>query len=74
MSLVEEESSLPQSLLQKLYDATGSSTGGNKGFLLVYVNSEGDPVISGKTESSCVEMALTKLLELSLKDNEGLKR
>jgi|TARA_R110000744_G_scaffold59644_3_gene123945 hypothetical protein len=74
MSLVEEESSLPQSLLQKLYDATGSSTGGNRGFLLVYVNSEGEPVISGKTENSCVEMALTKLLELSLKDNEGLKR
>ena len=74
MSLVEEESSLPQSLLQKLYDATGSSTGGNRGFLLVYVNSEGETVISGKTENSCVEMALTKLLELSLKDNEGLKR
>ena len=54
MSLVEEESALPQSLLQKLYDSTGSSTGGNKGFLLVYVNSEGEPVISGKTENSCV--------------------
>ena len=73
MSLVEEESALPQSLLQKLYDSTGSSTGGNKGFLLVYVNSDGD-VISGKTENSCVEMALTKLLELSLKNDESLSR
>ncbi len=74
MAIVEEECALPQSLLQKLYDSTGSSSGGNKGFLLVYVNSEGDPVISGKTESSCVEMALTKLLELSLKDNDTLSR
>ena len=74
MSLVEEESALPQSLLQKLYDSTGSSTGGNKCFFLVYVNSEGEPVISGKTENSCVEMALTKLLELSLKNDENLSR
>ena len=74
MAIIEEECALPQSLLQKLYDSTGSSSGGNKGFLLVYVNSEGDPVISGKTESSCVEMALTKLLELSLKDNDTLSR
>jgi|TARA_Y100001938_G_C8087698_1_gene433039 hypothetical protein len=74
MSLVEEESALPQSLLQKLYDSTGSSTGGNRGFILVYVNSEGEPVISGKTENSCVEMALTKLLELSLKSDENLTR
>jgi hypothetical protein len=72
MPIVEEECALPQSILQKLYDSTGSSSGGNKGFLLVYVNAEGDPVVSGKTENSCVEMALTKLLELSLKGGEGL--
>ena len=74
MALVEEESALPQSLLQKLYDSTGSSTGGNKGFMLLYVNSEGDPVISGKTENACVEMALTKLLELSIKNDGELTK
>ena len=74
MAIIEEECALPQTLLKKLYDSTGSSTGGNKGFILVYVNSEGTPVISGKTENSCVEMALTKLLELSLKSDENLTR
>jgi hypothetical protein len=64
MSLQEDEHNLPQSLLQKIYDATGTASGGNKGFLLVYVNSEGSPSVSSKTENTCVEMALGKVMEI----------
>tara|TARA_B100000085_G_scaffold234867_1_gene222907 strand:- start:245 stop:466 length:222 start_codon:yes stop_codon:yes gene_type:complete len=64
MIITDDENNLPQSLLQKIYDATGSASGGNKGFLLVYVNSEGSPSISSKTENACVEMALGKVIEI----------
>jgi len=72
MKITDEitQHSLPQSLLQKIYDATGSSSGGNKGFLLVYVNSEGCPSIASKTENHCVEMALTKVMEIFIKKGE----
>jgi len=68
----EEKHGLPQSLLDKIYDSTGSVSGGNRGFLLLYVNKDGCPTITSKTENPCVEMALGKLIEIAIgkKDEE----
>jgi hypothetical protein len=62
----KSDNTLPQSVLTKLYDCTGSPTGGNKGFFLFYINDLGQPSFATKTENSCVDMALSKLIELSL--------
>jgi len=60
----EEGISLPQSILTKIYDCTGSPNGGNKGFFLFYVNELGQPSVASKTQNSCVDMALSKLVEV----------
>ena len=62
----KSDNTLPQSVLTKLYDCTGSPTGGNKGFFLFYINDLGQPSFATKTENSFVDMALSKLIELSL--------
>jgi len=68
MNIEEEEGSggIPQSLLDKVYDSTGSANGGNKGFILLYVNKEGCPSMTSKTENPCVDMALGKLIEMAM--------
>jgi|TARA_R110000803_G_scaffold103550_1_gene171658 hypothetical protein len=70
--LEEEKVDIPQSLLDKIYDSTGSVNGGNKGFILIYVNKDGCPTLTAKTENPCVEMALSKLMEMAMtkKDDE----
>jgi hypothetical protein len=62
----EEKADIPQSLLDKIYDSTGSINGGNKGFILIYVNKDGCPTLTTKTENLCVEMALSKLIEMAM--------
>ena len=66
MSIEDEKKGLPQSLLDKIYDSTGSANGGNRGFLLLYVDKEGCPSMTTRTENPCVEMALGKLIELAM--------
>lgn len=61
-----QEVSIPQSILTKVYDCTGSPNGGNKGFLLFYVNELGQPSVVSKTQNPCMDMALTKLVEVFL--------
>jgi hypothetical protein len=61
-----EEIKIPPSILLKLYDATGTVSGGNKGFMLVYVNQDGVPAIVSKAENSCVRLAIQKALEIYL--------
>jgi|TARA_R100000458_G_C8106574_1_gene131089 hypothetical protein len=71
---LEEEidgASLPQSLLDKVYDSTGSANGGNKGFILLYVNNEGCPSMTSKTENPCVDMALSKLIEMAMSKKDS---
>jgi len=74
MKLEEEEEGssggIPQSLLDKIYDSTGSVSGGNRGFLLLYVNKDGCPTMSSKTENPCVQMALSKLIEMATTSKE----
>jgi len=67
----EDKQGLPQSLLDKIYDSTGSANGGNRGFLLLYVDREGCPSMTTRTENPCVEMALSKLIELAMAKKEG---
>lgn len=77
MSDLEEKDrggDIPQSLLEKIYDSTGSVNGGNRGFMLIYVNKEGCPTVTTKTENPCVDMALSKLIEIAMskKDDDIL--
>ncbi len=67
----KSDNTLPPSILTKLYDCTGSPTGGNKGFFLFYINDLGQPSFATKTENSCVDMALSKLIELSFDKEVG---
>jgi len=66
------DNTLPLSILTKLFDCTGSGSGGNKGFFLYYINDAGQPTFATKTENTCVDMALSKLVEISL--DEGGNR
>jgi hypothetical protein len=59
-----QESSIPESLLTRLFDTTGSISEGTKGFILFYVNDEGMPSVFGNSSNACVDMALHKLIEL----------
>ena len=72
MKLQEESNSegIPKSLLDKIYDSTGSANGGNRGFLLLYVNKDGCPTMTSKTENPCVQMALSKLIEMATTNKE----
>jgi hypothetical protein len=65
----EDSFTLPESIMTKLYDLTGTSSGGTKGFILFYVNSDGIPSIVNKFENLCVNMALRKTMELFLENN-----
>ena len=68
----DDQQGLPQTLLDKIYDSTGSANGGNRGVLLLYVDKNGCPSMTTKTENPCVEMALSKLIEMAMnkKDSE----
>lgn len=72
MSFLDQtDNTLPKSILTKLFDCTGSPKGGNQGFYLFYINDLGQPSIATKTENSCVDMALSKLIELSFDKEVG---
>jgi hypothetical protein len=64
MSFTNQEVSIPQSLLTKIYDCTGSPNGGNKGFLMFYINEHGNPSVISNTQNTCVDMALSKLIDI----------
>jgi len=60
------EHRLPESILSKLYDRTGYENGGNKGFYLFYINSNGDPCHVNKFENNAVKMAIEKSIEIMI--------
>jgi hypothetical protein len=53
---------LPESVLQQLFEFTGS-TSGDSGFILSFVNQDGLPSVITKATSPIVEMGLRKALE-----------
>ncbi len=66
---------IPETLLSKVFDATGSASGGNRGYIIAMVNSNGDPTIISRFENSCVSLALRKALELFVDtDNQQLNQ
>ena len=64
----ESEISIPQSILTKLFDNTGSASGGNRGFVMFYINPDGTPTVTSKTENACVSLALRKVMEMFLEE------
>jgi hypothetical protein len=70
------KNTLPESLLSKLFDATGSASGGNKGFILVTVNANGDPTLVSRVENSLVHFGLRRAMELFLDadDNNSINQ
>lgn len=55
----EQNEKISQILLTKLYDKTGNSRGGNKGFILFTVDKRGEVVYISKFSDSVTEIALT---------------
>lgn len=55
----EENKNISQLLLTKLYDNTGNSRGGNKGFILFSVDKRGEVVYVSKFSDTVTEIALT---------------
>ena len=66
------EFSIPENFLDKLYELTGSADK-YKGFVLVYSNEKGSPIIFNKSESHLVEMGLIKTLESYLQETKSNK-
>ena len=63
---------IPQSLLEKLYEFTGSSSEGSKGFLMAYTDQNGAPMIFCRAGSQIVEMGIRKALEKYLIEIENV--
>jgi len=61
------EFAIPQNFLDKLYELTGSADK-YKGFLLVYSNEKGNPIIFNKCKSHLIEMGLIKTIESYLEE------
>ena len=60
---------LPETFLKRLYEFTGSSPS-DRGFLLAYVNQEGQVMIVQNAESHVVDLGLRKAVEKYLIDME----
>ena len=63
------EFSIPNSILEKIYEFTGDGDQ-NGGFILAYVNDHGKPMVNCKIGSQIIEMGLRKALERFLEDLE----
>lgn len=63
---------IPQSLLEQLYEFTGSSSDSSKGFLMAYTDQSGAPMIFCRSGSQIVEMGIRKALEKYLIDIENV--
>lgn len=65
----EATTSIPESLLTKLYDETGTNDGACKGFYLFYVNNEGEPYMTARFDNIAVKLALTKSVETMIEND-----
>lgn len=62
--MIERTTSIPESLLSKLFDETGTNDGSGKGFFLFYTNNEGEPMFTARFENTSVRLALEKMTEM----------
>tara|TARA_Y100001937_G_scaffold123707_1_gene187028 strand:+ start:894 stop:1184 length:291 start_codon:yes stop_codon:yes gene_type:complete len=66
--------SLPESFLDQLYEFTGSPNS-NKGFVLVYTDQNGRPMVYARADSQIIEMGLRKSMEkyiIDVENSEGI--
>lgn len=69
-----EELLLPESIQAKLFDLTGSKTGGSKGFLLFYIDGAGDVSTTQRVENNAIGLSLMKAVEVFIeRENENLR-
>lgn len=66
----ESQITIPNSILSKIFDHTGCSSGGNRGFVLFYINPDGIPTVTSKTENACVSLAIRKVMEMFLEETD----
>ena len=62
-SLMEFKCDIPDTLLTKLFDATGNLSGGNKGFYLFFVDNDGNPNCVARPVDGTTRLALTSVIE-----------
>lgn len=62
----DQDCSIPESLLVRLFDTSGTSSDGTRGFILFYINDQGLPAVVNRSSNGCVDMALHKVIELYL--------
>lgn len=67
-----EDPQLPTSILSKLFDVTGSPDGANKGYLLFFINENGEPTLTSRTSNQCANIALHSTLKIYTEENELL--
>lgn len=60
---MSKKQSIPESILEKLFDATGTR-GEAVGYILCYINDQGMPVVATKAASPYTAIALQKALEI----------
>lgn len=61
--------SLPSTFLEQLFEFSGS-TDGNRGFVLAFVNQDGEPMIYTKADNQIVDLGLRKAMEKYLMELE----
>ena len=64
MIKIENELTIPESLLTRLFDCTGTQSDDTKGFVLFYINDFGQPAVTSKSSNMTIDMALNKLIEI----------
>jgi hypothetical protein len=62
---------IPDNFLETLYELTGGMQK-NKGYILAYIDEEGNGQIKQKFDSQATEFALTKFLEIFTEDNSSM--
>ena len=60
---------LPEAFLNQLFEFSGS-TEGNRGFMLAFVNQEGEPMVYTKADSKIIELGLRKAMEKYIIESE----
>ena len=61
---------IPESFLDQLYEFTGGASA-NKGFVLVYSDQNGRPMVYSRQDSQIIEMGLRKSMEKYLIELEA---
>ncbi|MDB4314584.1 hypothetical protein N9955_00995 [bacterium] len=67
--MTAEDPKIPKSILNKIFDSTGSKHGGNKGYFLFFVNEDGIPTMTSRVENPTVSLALRKVIEMFAADD-----